>query len=1092
MPLVRCIDGEDCNRSYCRFVHPNQPQWTHASESNLAKRRRAEAAAAGQGPRDTGYGSRSKGGRDSGRASITSSTSGWGDTRDVKVSPGRLPRDPSPGWGAASSGGGWGTSNSGGWGASPKGGGWGELSSNDGWGTKSGDGGFGNTSGSGWGDTSGGWSNPEPSPRQSAPKSPARASSPRREQESNKSRHNPSSSSKEKHRDKESHRGRERDRDTDRDRKHEDNPSPPHTNRPHRRSPSSGKPSIQASDAMDIDPPNPSSMGAAPLSTSVHMDSSTPSAPATTTTARPVEATPAAEMPISIPFPRTRQADGLPPPPQGSGAPSVPRTLSAPSAQSSMPPPPPPLGTPPVVSPPPVAMSSSKPSSKSPPRSSDATTTHSLPVRPSDATDSLSPPQTNTIATPMAPHGSGKKPAIPATPATPAIPVAPVLPTPASPAPSTSIPPAAPPVERPHEWIESLESLIKQNRILQNCKQQYARAEAQEKLLLSRGFSGPKRGLGDTAPSLADMRRRIESAESGMQALLHQFAARMEIFYRPSEVFKHVDTNKDNEGTLSLAHKLSDRVSLLESETQLLQISTIKTEDIQKLEESVTGVTQAILKERGERTKVVEDVKKDVKVLSDDLNRTKIECERLREELVTSGSNFDQVRCDTHTMREQQTVIKEEVKAVKVDAEATKADVQTVKSKMSEVGKEMTDIKAEMERLKVKLKTPPPSPTPAPASHPATTSGKRARNGVVSPGLDAMEVDDVLPPAKRVRTVDPLRPSPFVDSTTPLGSPRPVRHEGPDYKELLERFDVLEDLVETLQGDILQLGTDVQDQLQEFSERLGLSDEQCGSAATITEARSESAPPSLTPKAAVARAPGRSSAPPAQTKLPASWGPTQLPTVEELPSDDAVGTLRVDLDAMMGQVVGLWNGEGDWPAHVQMNLCKALGVESLDRLFKTAPPPEPAPRIVNGKKPEPQEDWVEMFKSMKEEQARMREEMKKERMEQEARMKAMMERLERTEEALDHSIKSREKAEREYEALKARQQEQNQLLVHLQSVVDNLPKPGNGMLSPEGLLQDAVKNGTSPVQQELAALRKLATTVPALLALAGISAEKEN
>jgi hypothetical protein len=64
--------------------------------------------------------------------------------------------------------------------------------------------------------------------------------------------------------------------------------------------------------------------------------------------------------------------------------------------------------------------------------------------------------------------------------------------------------------------------------------------------------------------------------------------------------------------------------------------------------------------------------------------------------------------------------------------------------------------------------------------------------------------------------------------------------------------------------------------------------------------------------------------------------------------------------------------------------------------------------------------------------------------------------------------------------------------LQLQSVVDSLPKPQNGALSPEGLMQDAVRNGTSPVQREVAALKQLAVIVPSLLQLAGISDENEG
>ncbi|ELU35505.1 hypothetical protein AG1IA_10465 [Rhizoctonia solani AG-1 IA] len=111
---------------------------------------------------------------------------------------------------------------------------------------------------------------------------------------------------------------------------------------------------------------------------------------------------------------------------------------------------------------------------------------------------------------------------------------------------------------------------------------------------------------------------------------------------------------------------------------------------------------------------------------------------------------------------------------------------------------------------------------------------------------------------------------------------------------------------------------------------------------------------------------------------------------------------------MMSQVVALWNAEGDWPARVQANVCRSLGVESLDGAFRHAP----RPPIVNGKKtPEPQGDWAVMFKSMQEEQAKMREEMVRERVQQESRMRTMVGRLEQVEEELDKSVKRRDEVE---------------------------------------------------------------------------------
>ncbi|KAF8759692.1 hypothetical protein RHS01_01759 [Rhizoctonia solani] len=180
----------------------------------------AQAAAAGHGSRDTGYESRPKASREStGRGSITSATSGRGDSGGGKASPERTRRDPSPqGWGSTGSGGGWGASHSGGWGAT--------TTNDSGWGAPSADTSFGNASTSGWGEPSDSvWGNPEPSSRRNssfgAPKSPTKP-------DKSPPRHSHSSSSKDKdrERERERERHRERDRAADRDYSRRRSPSP--------------------------------------------------------------------------------------------------------------------------------------------------------------------------------------------------------------------------------------------------------------------------------------------------------------------------------------------------------------------------------------------------------------------------------------------------------------------------------------------------------------------------------------------------------------------------------------------------------------------------------------------------------------------------------------------------------------------------------------------------------------------------------------------------------------------------------------------------------------------------------------------------
>lgn len=61
--------------------------------------------------------------------------------------------------------------------------------------------------------------------------------------------------------------------------------------------------------------------------------------------------------------------------------------------------------------------------------------------------------------------------------------------------------------------------------------------------------------------------------------------------------------------------------------------------------------------------------------------------------------------------------------------------------------------------------------------------------------------------------------------------------------------------------------------------------------------------------------------------------------------------------------------------------------------------------------------------------------------------------------------------------------------IQVQSVIEGLPKPENDVHSHDYLLKDAVQRGAPPAQSDIAALRQLAAVIPALLQLAGISAE---
>ncbi|QRW16161.1 leucine-rich repeat protein [Rhizoctonia solani] len=995
-PPIRCIDEENCRRRSCRFVHPGEPDWPYAIESNLAKKKRAQAAAAGHGSRDTGYESRPKASREStGRGSITSATSGRGDSGGGKASPERTRATPHHKDGAAQALGVAGVLHIAGDGGQLRPttvvGGLRLLTQALGTRRLVGGGSLRTVYGA--------TQNPllaatrrlvRPSPR------PSQTSRPHAIRIR---RHPKTRIGKGKGKENATERGTELQieiilADV----------LPPPANR-------------RASYPPVMNQIAPPSQHSILRSANKNLDTASASAASTTTS----------QMPISISLPHAVNSSSTPAIPLGFGVPTAPRGApSVPSAQSSAPPPPPSDTSQTTV---PIANSASK----SPPQSSGPTKTHALPVRPAGTNDIQPPPSTSTSATPMVlPHGQ-KSSATPTTSEVPEIAMNQDPPLSVAPGPT----PTALSVDRPYEWIESLESLIKQNRVLQNCKLQYARAETQEKMLARLPPGTSKRKVGDSAPSLSDMRRRIETTEAELQVLLGQFASRMEVFYRPTEMIKHVDGGKQDEETLSMARRLSDQVSKLESEMQLLNIGAAKGAEMKKLDETIQTSSQAIKKEREERTKAVEDVKKDFKVLGEDLNRTKVECEHLREELVASGSNFDQVRRDAQAIRDDQVAVKEEVKATKLEAENTKTDVQTVKAKMNEVDQEVTNIKTELERLRTKLATPPPTPPRPSVPSPATTSGKRARNETSGHSPNAMDVDDVLPPAKRARTADPLRPSPFVDSSTPFGSPKPARFDGISRRELSQRIDMLEGLIEGLQGDVRQVETDLQDQIQDITDRMGSSDENnvaVTNAEPPIETRSESAPP----------------------------GPSTARTMADAPRDGRPRHLREPRSPRRGPHTvahrrGAFFG-------------RSLGVESLDGAFRHAP----RPPIVNGKKtPEPQGDWAVMFKSMQEEQAKMREEMVRERVQQESRMRTMVGRLEQVEEELDKSVKRRDEVERECEVLKSQQAEQRQLLVHLQSVMDNLPKPSNGLLSSEELLQDAMRNGASPVQQELAALRSV-------------------
>lgn len=524
------------------------------------------------------------------------------------------------------------------------------------------------------------------------------------------------------------------------------------------------------------------------------------------------------------------------------------------------------------------------------------------------------------------------------------------------------------------------------------------------------------------------------------------------MFYRPNTGAESTPSaplsSKDAEQALGLVRELSDRVSKIDSEIKLVEAEIANMAELKKAGEEARTVRAVVRKEVEERIKAVDDVKKDIKVLGDEVGRVKAEFDRTREDLVGNNGGLAQVQRDVQALRDKQAqlgldAVKQDVKDVKVAAESTKGDLQGVKTELGGLSRDLGVVRAEVDKLKKEVSEKvAAAPTPTSATF---GPGKRDRNGVGrGVSLDAMDVDDVPRPVKRARLSGvpaPDAPQPAV----PLGSPAIIVPQGPTTSEMLNRIIEVEDALQSLENEVVQIGADVKDRLDEFAVRLGIPLDEDVVYEIIddvqTGTRSESAPPGSSPKINIVRA-GRSSAPPEITAAgPISRRPS-LAAVPEAPGgEDAVSMLRHDLDSLMGQMVKLWGSEGDWPATINKNLCKALGVESLDMWVKkedteramSLSPPASAPKPVNGGavKEEVEGSLGSILKSIREDQASMREEMEKmqrERAEDLNKMAGLIERLERSETALKDSAKLREELEKEHLGMKERQAEQNRLL----------------------------------------------------------------
>ncbi|KAF8607868.1 hypothetical protein BDV93DRAFT_603632 [Ceratobasidium sp. AG-I] len=1089
MVMPRCRDGDSCRRMSCKFTHPYDPDYSIAKETRYGVKGRDSGAPP---TRDGGYGSRSRGGSgwDDAGPSRSTATSGWGDPPPTH-SRFKSSETASGGWGtspprtsatrgASSSGGDIPTSSNAWRDPSPAGGGWGSGSPLP---TK-------------WARSespagaSGGWGIPEPSSRRTSashdrPISPTKPapSSPRAKPKS-PVRAPPSAP-----RDWDQERDKERDRDRDRDSRrerdaggsspsrqsHSRHRSPPsekgssHSvrdrDRESHRSPNKRRESIDSANAMDIDLPPTSLSSSKPKDASA--TASKPTSSTGPTTPMPPPPLPLGAIP-PMPLGHVPSPLGLVPPP-GQAPPPVNR------------PPPPPANVPPALPPPP------------PP-----------------------PPPAAAAKAPLPPPILLPAPSPVPTPA-PKVPPSPVMKDKETPT-----------VGQPEGWIGLLDTLLKQRHTYEVRKKQVAYLEQKEKAQVNRAAAGARAGqpVNEAGVSLVAARDMADRTRKEMEAVSERFAASMALLNVPANpptaareptpapamVGGTALPNKEVEEMMSLARSLANEISKLQSELRLVEaetegISGLR-KDVEKVKEEARDLKEDVKKEGETRAREVGEVKKEAVVAKLQAGTAKNEVEAARKvaeavQKELAGANIEETQRVLGELRHGlEQMVQEQGEFV--------GQLGEVRQGIGGVRQEIEEVKQEIGRLKKE----------AEERSAATASGKRNRNQETPTG-DGMDVDDASRPAKRTRLDESAQPPPLSasQSAPTLLAPPPAAEPttptpsstGLSHRKLEERIVTLEEYVTDMENQYIQLGTDVREQLEEFAEHIGLDPDNLpggmargASASDVGDAtaRSESAPPKLSPRSS--RVAGtRSSAPPAVSPTRANFPESPLQTVAEASEVaaasasvtqvngvlgeedvyDSLSGLRSDLGNTQLQILKLWRGEGEWPAAVARNLNAALGVKSIEEVWTKAAevarasyqdmdktmnqPRTNGAKAVNGhtvhghmEEDEPGDSESEtliLVKSLKEEMREMRERM--------------------------------ERSEKERDALRAQQAEQHKILLHVQSVIETLPKPGNEYLSQEYLLKDTVQHGTSPAQADLAALRQLASVIPSLLHLAGISAE---
>ncbi|KAG8747396.1 hypothetical protein FRC10_001067 [Ceratobasidium sp. 414] len=995
--------------------------------------------------RDSGY-PRSRSAHDSGRST------GWGDSRESSTK-GHASPEPAPkGWSASP----W--SNSGWGGASPAPGSWGNASpAHVGWGGSASPavGGWGDSGAvaTGWGKSAnpagGGWGGSEPSSRRTSAqfenKSPAKLppSSPRGGRTASPTRLPPTGPPKD--------RDRERGREPDRDREsRRGNGSPSRQHRPRQSPEKTSSPSMTSRDKDRERDHSPNrrreSFGAGKLvGTTDAMDIDPPQLPPGAPASKHV-----GEPRATIQTP-TSTTSSMPPPPLPLGAAAQP--LGAAAAPLGKAPPPPSSRPPSLPPPPPPALT------------------------PTPATTTIQPPPipltVPIIQPPPVPRASVQQPQSP-----------------------VSSVKDAPSVAQAQEWVRCVEDcsvdlwLSPGHFVATPAQVRAPQTKNQES-----GGSGktPKRSEGDPSTMLASTRAEINQLQQSVQTLLERFAVSMKVMQVATAsstpgtgkstlpVTPSIPALPGGSESLSQILSLENSVSKMQSELKLVEAEVVavasNSRESARSKEEIQSVKEGIRKEAEDRAKEVGEIRQGAAAARAEVRTMKLDLEGMKMDVTNAYRGLGEAKQEVGKVKTQQDMLRAAVERVEQElGDVQKGQVDTsveAERQFNELKQQVGQLKATMEELRLEIE------------HLKKGGEERAKRRkrereVPAPTSDAMDVDETRP-IKRVRlSVASVAP----EDEEPLPPALTQDISGPPNERLKELIDQIQDYMGMLENEMVQHHTDTRERLEEFAERIGpepvvhFGQPDAEHAASTSGAeRAESAPPAASSSRPALASGMRSSAPPdVSSERKAITRPT-LATVEEgkraAPHEvDTIATVRRDLDNVMEQLLGLWAAKGLWPEIIGKNLAAGSEAGSLEQVWEKIARATKTGAGVNGMKQvngtgthkgqveDGPSDVIALVKSMQAEQAKM------------AQRVAEME------------AKSR-RAEAEKEAMRTQLVGQEKELKELRSILDDAFKPGNSL---NEILDHAARTETTPLQREIAGIKRFAAILPSLLQLVETSA----